>query len=305
MRRSFCELVAQALKEERVPKGKAILFHFKEDGPLVYHNQCDLDFTYHLPMGEADIAMKHWLARFQTFSNLVKSTDSDCIPIFAAIYENTGGDCNVNHLYWQYERGVVVDAQYMIKHTCAYLGITPRVLILLCIFTGTDFFDKSIVLFNVGVKKLVPAVQLVKKWLVDFGKDDGAGDLEIFKRFLFAVYGRYIKGGYASYQEKDESTGKNVMQWNKFLEDLRPRCPKSSRPPTEATVRAALKRIQFNFTYWTSFPDITVQSAHTAKKKKVAAHAASSSSSSSSCSSDTEAAGAGAAAAAAAACVAE
>lgn len=214
--------------------------------------------------GESDPSMMYWALQFKDHPILLETTDSDIMPLCACLARKT--DTSELRVWWRYDRKITVDLVQLLKRSFKTYGLTAKQFALLCILTGTDFFDKKPVYHGFGPKKLVVAMQATQKYWAKFGdssSDSDANDDCIMRQFVFALYAHLLP---TPHMESYLSTGAKLtddipsIDWDKVLTDLRPRCPKAYHPPDKSAITHASKRVRFNHDYWMRF-DATIAKA--------------------------------------------
>ena len=289
MRKRFFQFVAdKALAYETLPDGKTFIFDFdSRQHPLILPKHRDVPDEHVL--GEADLGVFYWAEHFCEKDVVFTTVDTDIIPIATDyVYSGASKRPTSTKLIWKYEKNGYVDIRMMLSKTLKHLRLTPTSFKLLCVLSGTDFFNKATIMFKFGVEKITNAVQTSSGYWEDtgarFDRSDNARNALMI--ILFDLYGKWVKGCLGKFLDKKtviyedvsastsstsstSSTNKRkpeegddtkektrIFDWIKFESEIKEnqKFPKSFKLPNEYTVEKAANRISWNLRYWTAVP---------------------------------------------------
>jgi len=208
LRRHFCHFVAlKALENEDVPNGKTFIFDYDSNQhPVILPKHRDTPAMH--VFGEADLAMFYWAEIYHDRDVIFTTVDTDIIPISTDyVYSKNSIRVPSTKMYWRYEKQSYVDIRMMLSKTLQHLQLSPGSFKLFCVLTGTDFFDKSQIMFKFGLEKILNAVQSCRRYWPDVSKrferrDNARNALMII---LFDMYGKYVVGTLGHYLERTVS----------------------------------------------------------------------------------------------------
>jgi hypothetical protein len=208
----FDYVTALISQYEEFPENKFLIVEYKMEGPQLFYTNYDrvnniekaqpIDTVWLQSFmnrshkhGEADTSIIYYTELFVSkYPIVIRTTDTDMMPLFALFEERTRLNVGGNHIIWQYEREAWIDIILLIRDTCTKMKMTPKVFALLCILTGTDYYKKASVYYGFGAQKILQGVSNTQQYWGKFLNKGTAQDVEIFQRFLFALYGKYAKG---------------------------------------------------------------------------------------------------------------
>lgn len=173
------EYFRNKLRQQHIPPGKLVIFDYHVNGPVFFghsdapHQHLDMAHDH----GESDLSILYWMRQFRRHPLRIVSTDTDIIAlILCYLFQTAQSDWNPV-LEWQYKNqefkplerfGETKAPFYVVDMLCVYrkwpeaMNMTIPQLLVACILSHTDHYDKHLISSGFGFEPIFEAVRLLR-----------------------------------------------------------------------------------------------------------------------------------------------
>jgi len=179
----YCLKYAEDYLSLSLPPNAFLIFDFLHVGPYVLKKgqPPELIREWAHQLGEFDLAIPFWLWLFHDYNIIIKSIDTDVIPICFSYIAATTNDRKPKSIHWEYDKKtgggpkstvpvryekMLINMYTLYQGTLSYTGLTAQQFVLACILSDTDFYNKQLITYRISSEIIFETIRASKTFIM-------------------------------------------------------------------------------------------------------------------------------------------